>query len=29
VLSGDWPGGAVLSKVARPKSVAPVSLAGF
>jgi hypothetical protein len=26
VLSGFWPGGAVLSKAARPKSVAPVSL---
>ena len=29
VLSGLWPGGAVLSKAARPKSAAPVSLAGF
>jgi hypothetical protein len=29
VLSGLWPGGAVLSKAARPKTVAPVSLAGF
>jgi hypothetical protein len=28
VLSGLWPGGAVLSKAARPKSAAPVSLAG-
>src|SRR5579871_2633383 len=28
VLSGLWPGGAVLSKAARPKNVAPVSLAG-
>jgi hypothetical protein len=29
VLSGLWPGGDVLSKAARPKSAAPVSLAGF
>jgi hypothetical protein len=29
VLSGHMPGGVVLSKVARPKSAAPVSLAGF
>jgi hypothetical protein len=28
-LFGLWPGGAVLSKAARPKSAAPVSLAGF
>jgi hypothetical protein len=29
VLFGLWPGGAVLSRAARPKSAAPVSLAGF
>jgi hypothetical protein len=29
VLSGFWPGGAVMSKAARPKNAAPVSLAGF
>src|SRR5579871_5339598 len=28
-LTGSWPGGAVMSKAARPKSAAPVSLAGF
>lgn len=26
---GLWPGGAAMSKAARPKTAAPVSLAGF